>query len=234
MIKEEIDNLKEECKKSSPSKKAHILKLLWEKGCRDDKFYQSIKKGNNNAAVEAILNKIFNELKIIKKEESIIEEYKKELSKKNIKKEDKFKIYKKIAKMKSEKRKELLLLGIDENSWEIRDYISNIISKDKIFQLEDIIKIAENPLWLIRKEGLKILGERKEEILFNYTDKILEETNADIKITFIEATENIGGRKAYTVIYKFKKDSNQWVKKRAEKALKSLSQSLEREMSKKD
>ncbi len=231
MKKEEIENLKEECLKSPPYKKAHFLKLLWENNVRDEEFYKLIKNiSNNNSAVEAILNKIFNELEIMKKEEELISNYKKELSKKNLKKEDRFVIYKKISNLKSDKRKELLLSGLSESSWEIRDFISNIICNDNVFEVKDIINIAENPLWLVRREGLKILGKRKEDILFDYTDKILEDTNADIKITFIEAAENIGGKTAYTTIYKFKKDSNQWVKKRADKALKNLSKSLEQEM----
>jgi hypothetical protein len=231
MKKEEIENLKDECLKSPPFKKAHFLKLLWENNVKDEEFYKLIKKtSNNNSAVEAILNKIFSELKIMKKEEELVNNYKKELSKKNLKKEDRFDIYKEISNLKSDKRKELLLMGLSESSWEIRDFISNIIFNDNAFSIEDIMNIAENPLWLVRREGLKILGKRGEEILFNYTDKILEETNADIKITFIEAAENIGGKKAYTTIYRFKKDSNQWVKKRAEKALKTLSKSLEHEM----
>ena len=222
MKRVKIDNLKKECLKVKGAKRAHCLKSLFEEGFRGVKFYKQF-ENDNNAAVKAVLRRIFREISGNSKSEEIseVDKIKKSIESTN-KKEKKIEIIKEALNQNEDTRKEILLFCLNDPSWEIRDWVSNIIAEDKGFTNEEIYELVENPLWIIRKEGIKILGIRKDEKVFEYRDNFLKETNTDIKITYIEAVEKVGGKKALSVVYKFKKDDNQWVKKRAEKAINEL------------
>ncbi len=220
MKRVEIEKLKEEASEKKGARRAHILKVLFESGYKDLGFYEKF-KDDKNAAVKAVLKRILKEHGEEEGNFSNLEKIKKTLEN-TTKKEKRLEIYKEAINLDEKIKKEILLLGLNDPSWDIRDFISNLIAKDESFTNEDIYKLVENPLWSIRREGVKILGIRGDEKVFEYKDKFLSDTNTDIKITYIEAVERVGGKKAISVIYKFKKDENQWVKKRAEKAINDL------------
>ncbi len=220
MKRVEIEKLKKEATEKKGAHRAHVLKVLFESGYKDSDFYKKF-KDDRNAAVKAVLKKILKENEGGKDNFNDLEKVKKTLENTN-KKEKRLEIYKEALNLDEQIKKEILLLGLNDPSWDIRDFISNLIAEDESFTNEDIYKLVENPLWSIRREGVKILGIRGDEKVFEYKDRFLSDTNTDIKITYIEAVEKVGGKKAISVIYKFKKDENQWVKKRAEKAINDL------------
>jgi len=219
MKKEEIKKLKYKINISPPFQKAHYLKKLFEKDYHDMDYYRKF-FNESNAAIKAIIEKIIRTIEKNKKQVKEIEKIKEIINNNNLNKDKRFALYEKISNFDVKEKKEIILNGLYDESMEIRNYLSNSIAKNQeLFPREDIIKLINNPLWTIRREGIYILGKRRDSYLLNFTEKILEEKNADIKITFLEAIDKIKIKTIPSIVYKFKNDESLWVRKKAERIL---------------
>ena len=220
-----IEELKEALKEATPSRQASLLTELWQSGCTDKALFESFKE-SKNSSLKATANRIIKSLAtgVEERDDEKLKRLEKELKSPSLSKEKRFHLYREIALIPSSvsERNDLLLKGFEDTSWAIRDFLVETFTNEERLSNDLFLDLAKAPLWMNRREAIRILGKRKEARLLDLLDPIAQESNADIKIIFIEALENLEVKGILPAVGRFLKDENLWVKKRAEKAVKAL------------
>ncbi len=118
---------------------------------------------------------------------------------------------------------DVLLECLDDTNEGNRDLIIRALGQRPDMDMNHLCQKLTAPPWFVKSSSLRILGLRKDPQMVNRIAAILEDPNADVRSWAAWALGEIGGDSARSLLVKLAKDSNNFVRSSAEKALQKAS-----------
>jgi HEAT repeat protein len=119
---------------------------------------------------------------------------------------------------------DVLLECLDDSNEENRDLIIKALGQYPDMDMNRLCQKLTALPWFVKSSSLRILGMRKDPQMVNRIAPILEDPNADVRIWAAWALGEIGGDEARSLLARLAKDSNNFVRSSAEKALQKASE----------
>lgn len=212
--------LKEE--KTSPLVKATVLKFLREAAHEEFEIYKNYVNDPFRAVANAAKRAV-KEFEIKgKKDLYYIESVLRKLASLPDR-EKRLKILKAIAKLKAPWVLKVLLESLSDPCEIIRDFLIWELSQRDIWDLDLLYERMKKPPWYARSAVLKILGQRKESAALPHIERVLLDSNVDVRKCAAEALGEIGGKAALTLLVRLTKDESLYVRTAAAEALRKAS-----------
>jgi Tat protein secretion system quality control protein TatD with DNase activity len=138
-------------------------------------------------------------------------------------KNTRFKIIHGVAQVKAGWTSRVLAESLYDSSEKIRDFIVCELADRKTLNHKLIYsKLGKSP-WYVKSSCLKFIALRKEPESIRYIEKVMDETNVEVRRSAAIALGEIGGDKALALLAELSKDKNAFVRKSAEKAINKAS-----------
>lgn len=133
------------------------------------------------------------------------------------------KIIKALARITNDWTNYVLLETIADPYENIRDFIISELGRRESLDLDLIYNKLTTPPWFVKSSCLRLLGIKKDLHSVKYIRALIEEPNADVRITAAQTLGEIGGEEALALLSKLIQDKNHFVKVAAEKAMEKVS-----------
>ncbi len=118
---------------------------------------------------------------------------------------------------------DVLLECLDDTHEGNRDLIIRALGQRSDIDMDRLCQKLTALPWFVKSSSLRILGMKKDPQMVNRIAAILEDPNADVRSWAAWALGEIGGDPARSLLAKLAKDSNNFVRCSAEKALQKAS-----------
>ncbi len=133
------------------------------------------------------------------------------------------KIIKALARITNSWTNYVLLETIADPSENIRDFIISELGRRESLDLDLIYNKLTTPPWFVKSSCLRLLGIKKNLRSVKYIRALIEEPNADVRITAAQTLGEIGGEESLALLARLIQDKNHFVKVSAEKAMEKVS-----------
>lgn len=138
-------------------------------------------------------------------------------------KHKRLKIIRSLAKVQAPWAYEILLDCLEDPYEILREFIINELAQADDLDLEMVYQKLSSLLWYVKSSSLKILGMKKDTAMVKRIAFMRNESNADVRVNIAWALGEIGGKEAIALLAHLVKDTNNFVRTSAEKALKKAS-----------
>ena len=132
-------------------------------------------------------------------------------------------VLRELIKSPSPWASDVLLECLDDTSEENRDLIIRALGRYPDMDMNHLCQKLTALPWFVKSSSLRILGMKKDPQMVNRIAPLLKDTNADVRIWAAWALGEIGGDAARSLLARLAKDSNNFVRSSAEKALQKAS-----------
>ena len=119
---------------------------------------------------------------------------------------------------------DVLLECLDETNEKNRELIIKTLGQHPNMDVNRLCQKLTALPWFVKSSSLRILGMRKDPHIVSRIEPTLEDPNADVRIWAAWALGEIGGDAARLLLARLAKDSNNFVRSSAEKALNKASE----------
>jgi len=133
------------------------------------------------------------------------------------------KIIKALARITNNWTNYVLLEIISDPCENIRDFIISELGRRKNLDLDLIYNKLTTPPWFVKSSCLRLLGIKKDLQSVKYIRALIEDPNADVRITAAQTLGEIGGEESLALLARLIQDKNHFVKASAEKAMEKVS-----------
>ncbi len=128
-----------------------------------------------------------------------------------------------IAKLQASWVPKVLLEAFTDPSEDVRDQIAAMLGKREPLDLSLIYpKLVKSP-WFVKSTALKVLAWKKNPDSVREIERILGDTNVDVRRNATLALGEIGGKDALRLLVLLSKDRSSYVRTAAEAALRNAS-----------
>lgn len=111
----------------------------------------------------------------------------------------------------------LSLLQIED--FRVREEVVACINPDVNLDEDVLAEAVNGAVWYVRSALVQILGRRRSAVLPELARRLINDSNVDVRLSLAEALGWLQTGEAVPLLETLKKDANQWVRRRAEKAL---------------
>jgi len=138
-------------------------------------------------------------------------------------KAQRLKIIKAIVRIQAPWVSEVLLENLKEPCEEIRDFIVQELGFREDLNLQSLYEKFSSSPWYAKSAALRVASLKKDPNAVPFIKPLIEDPNADVKCMAAAALGEIGSSEALNILVQLTKDSNLYVRKAAEEAIRKSS-----------
>ena len=138
-------------------------------------------------------------------------------------KQKRLKVLKAYARLDTRLAGRVLIEALGDPCEEIRDFLVKELGDRESFEPDMAYAKLSGPPWYARSAVLRVLGARRVEGAVRHIERVLGDSNADVRKCAAEALGEIGGRESLPLLVRLKKDANPYVRQAAEEGLRKAS-----------
>jgi len=113
----------------------------------------------------------------------------------------------------------LSLLQIDD--FRVREEVVSNIDPEIPLDEAVLVDAVDGAVWFVRSAVVQILGRRNSPLLISLAQRLVTDTNVDVRLNLVESLAKSANEAARPLLETLSRDANQWVSRRAQKALNS-------------
>jgi len=111
----------------------------------------------------------------------------------------------------------LSLLQIED--FRVREEVVANIDPDVPLDESVLVEAVKGSVWYLRSSVVQILGRRRSSMLPALARQLVTDSNVDVRLNLVDALAGLDGTEAEPLLETLGRDANQWVRRRALKAL---------------
>jgi hypothetical protein len=138
-------------------------------------------------------------------------------------KQKRLKVLRAYARLDTRLAGRVLIEALGDPCEEIRDFLVKELGERESFEPDLAYAKLSGPPWYARSAVLRVLGARRVEGAVRHIERVLGDSNADVRKCAAEALGEIGGRESLPLLVRLKKDANPYVRQAAEEGLRKAS-----------
>ena len=138
-------------------------------------------------------------------------------------KQKRLKVLKAYARLDTRLAGRVLIEALGDPCEEIRDFLVKELGERESFEPDLAYAKLSGPPWYARSAVLRVLGTRRVEGAVRHIERVLGDSNADVRKCAAEALGEIGGRESLPLLVRLAKDRNPYVRAAAQEGLRKAS-----------